>query len=631
MSEKKHKENKSKRVLYSSDISIFELIPSGVFFPKNQKELQRTLLNTSARSIHPRGAGTSAAGQSLGKGLVIDFTRHMNKIIKIASNYVDIEPGIILSELNKKLKEHGTFMPVDPSSEALCSVGGMVANNSSGIHSYLYGDTKDYVLELEGFYADGSFFSTYTGKNIDLFKNDLELLEPKLENLKSKIPISKKNSSGYNIKYSLLKDKKTPWKERFIQILIASEGTLAIISKIRLRTIKIPEKRITIFALFENIEKSIEAVTSLKKIKNISAVELLDNELIEVSLKHIENAKDLFTPQSKAGLIIELDGKNDEILSSLEDLKNAIKTLALKTQIEEDENKRKTLWRIRKSASSILNRTEGSTRSLRFIEDVAVPFDSIMKFYIEEKKILDKHGLRTAFFGHIGTGHFHINPRVDTRSKDFMNLVDKVALETYELVLSLGGTLAGEHGDGILRQPYIQKLQPELYELFLEIKKIFDPDWLLNPGKIVSRRKIFRESNRYAFIPIYDLDKEALAEIEKCNGCNECMNFCESYKKHPHKEGYKARGRANLMRAIVNGSITKQELPSALKYINSCKQCGKCRDECPAGVDIMKISSILREAKILPLSLKQKIILILKKLFLSFKEKTLVVFKHTKR
>lgn len=621
MKRQKYLKNKAERVLHSSDISIFELVPSGVFYPKNLKELENTLLNTVASTIHPRGAGTSAAGQSLGKGLVIDFTKHMNRVIKIDADHVDIEPGILLGDLNKELKKRGAFIPVDPSSEALCSVGGMVANNSSGIHSYLYGDTKDYVTELEGFYADGTFFSTYTEKNIQVFKEELELVQNKAKKLTKKLPKSLKNSSGYNIKDSILKSDKEPWKKRFIQLLVGSEGTLAIISKIRLKTIKIPQKRISILALFESIEKSLEAVTKLKTIPDLSAVELLDEEIIRISLEHIDETKKIFPPRTKAGLILEIDGEDQKVQSSLKELNSTLAGLSTKVQVEENEENRKTLWRIRKSASSILNRIEGSTRSLRFIEDVAVPFASIMPFYLEEKKILEKYGLKTAFFGHVGTGHFHINPRIDTKDPKFMEVVSKVAEETYSLVLRLGGTLAGEHGDGILRQPYIQKLQPELHELFIEIKKIFDPNWVLNPGKIVSRRKEARISNinKYLFIPVYELNKETINEVEKCNGCNECINFCESYKRHPHKEGYKARGRANLMRAIVNGTITKQELPSALKYINACRLCGKCLEQCPSGVDIIKTASLLREAGVLPLSLKQKILLILKKMLLILK------------
>jgi glycolate oxidase len=264
-------------------------------------------------------------------------------------------------------------------------------------------------------------------------------------------------------------------ENRFIQLLVGSEGTLAVISKIRLKTIKTPQKRISILALFESIEKSLEAVTKIKGIPNISAIELLDEEIIQISLEHIDETKKIFPPKTKAGLILEIDGEDHRVQSSLQELNSALTSLATKIQVEENEKNRKTLWRIRKSASSILNRIEGSTRSLRFIEDVAVPFASIMSFYLEEKKILEKYGLKTAFFGHVGTGHFHINPRIDTKDPKFMDIVDKVAEETYSLVLKLGGTLAGEHGDGILRQPYIQKLQPELHELFTEIKGYSTP------------------------------------------------------------------------------------------------------------------------------------------------------------
>jgi FAD/FMN-containing dehydrogenase/ferredoxin len=640
---KLHKD-KTQRVLHSSDISLYEILPSGVVFPQTAEEVEDVLrtvkaLNASSKdktTIHSRGAGTAAAGQSLGKGIVVNFTRSMNRIIEVDKinvdgdplndiHYVDTEPGVILGKLNKHLAKYGLFMPVDPSSIDVCSLGGMVANNSSGIHSYLYGDTKDYVLELEGYWADGRFFSTYTGENTHHLEKKLRDLAPKAEKLQDKLPRTAKNSSGYNIRdaFRLYSTSSVParsdtsLKHTLLQLLIGSEGTLAVITKIRFRVIKLPQKRVTVLSLFDDIEKSLQAVKLTSSIKGISAIELLDQELIETSKLHYPDMKHFFYTNAGAGLIFEIDGDSDFVDQQHKELLKILSGVANKIEDAVEPEKRERLWWIRKSASSILNRIEGSIRSLRFIEDVGVPVDSIMDFYEQEKKILEKYGLRTAFFGHIGSGHFHINPRIDTRKPDFWDTVEKVSEETYELVSKLGGTLDAEHGDGILREPYIRKFQPELYELYVEIKDIFDPEWILNPGKIVNRRrhgdkKASTENIRYLFTPLKDIDASILNEVEKCHGCGDCVNFCESYKSKGYRhEGYNSRGRANIMRAIVSGIITDDELDHALKYIDACMLCGNCLEKCPTGIDIIKTASILRERGILPMREKEKLLMIL--------------------
>jgi FAD/FMN-containing dehydrogenase len=388
---KLHKD-KTQRVLHSTDISLYEILPSGVVFPMDEQEVEDILryvnaLNADSKektTVHSRGAGTAAAGQSLGKGIVVNFTRSMNRIIKVHEGgttsvgsaddaYVDVEPGVILGRLNKHLSKYGLFMPVDPSSIDVCSVGGMVANNSSGIHSYLYGDTKDYVTELEGHWADGTFFSTYTGENIHHLEEKLKHLTSKAQTLKDKLPRTSKNSSGYNIRdaFGLAagtsgKGGLPALKRTLIHLLVGSEGTLAIITKIRFKLIKVPKKRIAVLSLFDDMEKSLEAVKIAGSIKGISAIELLDEELIETSKKYYPDMEQFFDPLAKSGLIFEIDGDEAFAHERFAELKSVLAYLAIKTETALESEKRERLWWIRKSASSILNRIEGSTRSLRF-------------------------------------------------------------------------------------------------------------------------------------------------------------------------------------------------------------------------------------------------------------------------
>ncbi len=589
---------------------MFECIPKKIYYPKNKEELQKILIEAKNNkiTIHPRGCGTSTAGQSLGHGVLIDTARYMNKILNIGKDYVEVEPGIILEELNKKLKLFGLFMPVDPSSHEVCSVGGMVSNNSSGIHSYLYGDTKDYVIGLEGYFSDTNFFSTISGEGTKKYLDIMSSIKSRALALIDKTAKSSKNSSGYNIKDAFSKDGLTALNS----LLVGSEGTLCVMTKIRLKVIPLPQKRITILATFDDLEKTLHAVNTSKKINNISAIELLDKELITTSRKYFTEIRNFFSDDINAGLIFEIDGTEKVVQDSLKELLQVLEPIAKKIETGHNEEQRKKLWWMRKSASSILNRIEGSTRSLRFIEDIAVPTENIIKFYREQKKILDEYGLRTAFFGHIGSGHFHINPRIDTRKADFLDVVDKITKRTQKLVKELNGTMAGEHGDGILRTPYIKLFEPELHELFFKIKEAFDPEWILNPGKIATKDKEHPCMNRYLFKPIYDLDQSILNEIEKCHGCNECLKFCTTFKDLSTNEGLKARGRASILRAIVNGTISsKKEIKEALHYIEKCALCTKCANQCPTGIDITITASLLREHKIIPISLTKKLLMLL--------------------
>lgn len=574
------------RVLYSTDISLYEILPSGVATPRTEQDIKNIMdicINKGI-TITSRGSGTSTAGQSIGSGIIIDYSKFMNKLVTIGENYVDVQPGIILSELNEQLKKHGLLFPVDPSSMDVCTIGGMVGNNSSGIHSFLYGDTKDYVVGLEGFWADGKFFSTITGLNVDATLQKLLPFKSKATELEHHLPLTSKNSSGYNI-VEAFHDAGISLNH----LVTGSEGTLCVITKIRLKVIPRPSERVTVLSLFDEFEKALEAVGLAKTIEGISAIELLDKELIDITKKYFPEFKTVFDGNVNAGLLFEIDG------DSLE-LERILSFLAIRTDVATSDDTRKRLWWFRKSASSILNRIHGSTRSLRFIEDVAVPFEKIMEFYKEEKKILDQYGLSTAFFGHIGSGHFHINPRIDTRDPGSQKKINEVGKKTYELVKKLGGTFSAEHGDGVLREPYIRELQPELYQLFYEIKETLDPKWMLNPGKIVSKDKKTSPS-RYDFTPRKDASSTVVNAVEKCHGCHDCIHFCKALN-------IIARDRANIMRNIVSGVISdKEEIKKATRYIEMCRLCGRCLFECPTGVDLLETSSLLREQGIIEISL----------------------------
>jgi FAD/FMN-containing dehydrogenase/NAD-dependent dihydropyrimidine dehydrogenase PreA subunit len=597
--------DKITKTISSKDSSILEITPYGVFYPKNNNDIKKIIsyAKKNKLSLHPRGEATSTCGQSLGSGIVINFPRHMNKIIKITKDYADVESGVILSTLNNKLKKHKKTMPVDPSSADVITIGGMVSNNSSGIHSYLYGDMKDYVIGLEGFLTNGSFFSTITNKGLNEIKKKLKNIKEKAKALESKLPKTNKSSFGYNIKDGLIK------KIDINKLIAGSEGTLCVLTKIRLKIIDIPKHRLTVFSQFKTFSNALKVVNEVKKIKHISATELSDETLIKANIASFPEAKKFFNPKTCASILFEIDGSSLNIVNSdLKKLEKILKEYSLDYIVTNDEKEKKWLWWIRKAASPILSQVIDGSRTLRFIEDVAIPLDKVKEFYLKEKEILKKYNLKTAFFGHIGRGHFHINPRLNGRDKDFIKNLNKISEETFMLAKSLNGTISAEHGDGIIRSKYIKKLYPSLYKLFLDIKNIFDKNNILNPD-ITNTIKI-KDDTLFRYKDIKNLDKNLSEEILNCSGCNDCINFCKSYKKTKN-EANKTRGRAYIIKEIFSKNLNKLEIKKARKHIESCKLCLNCIDKCPANYTPIKLSSILREKGIIKLSFSKKLLMTL--------------------
>lgn len=596
--------DKITKAISSKDSSILEINPYGVFYPKKTTDIKKIIDYAKKKklSLHPRGEATSTCGQSLGNGIVINFPRYMKKITKITKEFVDVEPGVILSKLNKKLEKHNKFMPVDPSSENVITIGGMVSNNSSGIHSYLYGDMKNYVIGLEGFLTNGNFFSTIDGTGLKEIKKKLKTLRDKAKALEDRLPKVNKSSFGYNIKEGLIDNLDIN------KLITGSEGTLCILTKIRLKIIDIPKHRLTIFSQFENLDKALKVVTEIKGLKNVSATELSDKTLIKANVTSFPEAKKFFNENTHASILFEIDGSSLNIVNSdLKKLEKILKEHSLDYVITNDEKEKKWLWWIRKAASPILNRVIDGSRTLRFIEDVAIPLNKVKEFYKKEKEILKKYNLKTAFFGHIGKGHFHINPRLNGRDKNFIKNLNKISEETFKLVKDLNGTISAEHGDGIVRSQYIKKLYPKLYKLFLEIKNIFDKNNILNPD--ITNTINIKDDTLFRYKDIKNIDKNLSEEILNCSGCNDCINFCKAYKTSK-KESNKTRGRAYIIKEIFSENLKNNEIKKAKKYINACKLCLECIDKCPANYTPIKLSSILREKKIISLSFYKKLLMV---------------------
>jgi FAD/FMN-containing dehydrogenase len=441
---------------YSQDESIFSVRPTVVVAPKNKSDLQAivTIAGKHRVPITARGAGTSVAGQAIGSGIVVDFTQHMNRVLDISDGTAIVEPGVVLDDLNRRLAVHGARFAPDPSSHAWCTIGGMVGNNASGPHSFKHGSTRQHVLSLQCVLADASVVSSHEiGTR---FPALLEEVENRSSQIQRSVPATRKNSSGYALDCLL----KSP--PDFTGLLVGSEGTLALLSEIEIRTIPLEPQWTTAIISFSSLTDAILAVEEIRG-RSPAAIELMDHYILDAIGRLDPTITDrLGLTGKKASLWIEWEGEVER--PDIDDVRWFY-----------DPKEQNHIWKLRSLASKELQKQPGPRRPLRCIEDGVVPLRQLDRYVLELRDILRSHDCDGAIFGHVGDAHIHVNPNVDVEKPYLPARIERLMDEAYGLISRLGGSISGEHGDGILRSKY---LAPDIVSL----KRAFDPDGIFNKG-----------------------------------------------------------------------------------------------------------------------------------------------------
>ena len=586
------------RTLFSTDACMYQIKPAGVVVPKSIEDVVKTVRYCAERQIPitSRGAGTSLAGQSIGSGIILVFNKYFREILSIdaAEKTARVQPGVVLNELNKSIFSHKAMFGPDPSTGKQCVIGGMIGTNAAGPHTVKYGATKDNVLALNVVTADGELIKiSRDAPESELTRRVGALLLPGKSLIDEKFPKTTKNSSGYNLKETVDDDGSIDPTKLFC----GSEGTLGIIVEAKLKLLPVPKERKNLIAYFTSYEScAIAAKESLRF--GPAAVEMLDKTFSNAALG-LDPAIDEILSQDFVSIIIfEFEeaeaGLADEKISRLsESLKK--QGLSGRQILPRDEKEAAKLWRVRKEASAIFYKIEKPGKKTSFVEDVAVPVEKL-PFYLEgAQKIFKEYDIQCALYGHAGNGNTHAILLVDQKNKDHLRKIDPVANEIYKLAISLGGTLSGEHGDGLLRTPFLSKLYgDDIYSLFKKVKDIFDPNGIMNPGKIVGEQDAsithdlrYGESyTRYKTSTTLDNDKTS-HEIEKCHGCGVCLSYCPTALA-TFDERATPRAKGNLLRGIIGGSLSPdflgtEEFKDVLDY---CFNCKLCLTECPTQIDI---------------------------------------------
>ena len=493
------------RRYFSTDGSVFSVTPAVVAYPQNENDVRKAarfswqLAERGRRiPITARGSGTDQSGGALGEGIMLVFPAHMNRVLELDSKtgVVVIEPGINYGKLQQTLHTHGRFLPPYPSSMEFSTVGGAIANNAAGEKTIKYGCTRDYIKSLRVVLANGEVIETgriskrELNKKLGLatFEGEIyrsldALLEENRDIVARTVLNVTKNSAGYAVADVKRKDGSfdlTP-------LMVGSQGTLGIVTEATIETAPYNPDTTLIAAFFDDIQVSEQVVMELRGLSSPpSALEVVDENLLNFIHQHNPNQlKGIIEPPfHKLVILIEFDDSSERTRKRM--TKRALKVLEryqVPHIVETEARKKEELWKIRHSAAAVISHTEGNTRALPIIEDGIVPIDRFDEYLKGVYDIFQRYGLRVAIWGHAGNANLHMQPFLDLSQVGDRQKVFKIIDDYYSMVISMGGSTSGEHSDGRLRAPYLEKLYgPEVYGLLQKVKQIFDPYGILNPG-----------------------------------------------------------------------------------------------------------------------------------------------------
>ncbi len=607
------------RAAFSTDASIYQIIPLCVVAPKNEDDVAIVVRYAYRNNIPvvARGAGSGLAGESLTSGIMLDTTRYMNKIIGASTDVSTVvcQPGVVLDEVNSFLAKFGKKIGPDPSSSNRATAGGVVANNATGSHSLKYGYIAQYVEKIKAVLADGTaaefvnnveLNSRPQGLGLTISQKCFELLNSNASIIEKAQPKTKRSHSGYNIAEIVQGN-----KIDMAKLLAGSEGTLAVFTEITLRTVDAEQVKAVVQFEFDSLEKTAKAVPLIVNC-GADACELMDSRLIKIARDAFEQYRNILNPVSAASLLVEHSGQTvPEVKDKIGKTILAVSSLAFNKTTIFEPAVQKRLWKCRKDAVPLLSRVKGLKQPVAFVEDVSVENTRLADYVRGLEKIGRKYEVDMAYYGHAGDGELHIRPYLDLSKPDDVKKMTQIADEVFSLAWSLGGSISGEHADGLVRAAFIRKqFGNEYYEILRQIKKIFDPSNILNPGKIISDRTDIMTQDLRGKNKIIDervktklnfKPDEFKFELVQCSGCGVCRSNEEGLRMCPvfratGDEMFSSRARANLLSAWAKGILTEQDLESKKfrEILATCLNCRACVIDCPSGVDVPKMMMEVR-------------------------------------
>jgi FAD/FMN-containing dehydrogenase/Fe-S oxidoreductase len=658
--------DRASRGRYSTDASIYQIEPTGIVIPRDETDLALALdvARDAKAAILPRGAGTSQCGQTVGKALVVDFSRYMREIVGFDKDRAEVavQPGVVLDQLNAWLKPHGLWYPVDVSTSAQCTLGGMAGNNSCGSRSIRYGNMVHNVAAIDAILADGTRARFDSKRPEDMHPavraiadEVAALAVAEQDEIVRMYPKVLRRVGGYNLDIFFPQSERpytTDNSVNLAHLLVGSEGTLAVTERLTLKLSRLPRHKTLGVVNFNSFYKAMESAQHIVKLKP-TAVELVDRTMIELA-----RANPAFRPvieraligKPEAILLVEFAGEERE--AQVQDLRRLVELMAdlsLPGSVVEmpEPGPQAALWEVRKAGLNIMMSMKGDGKPVSFIEDCAVPLEHLADYTQRLTDVFAKHGTKGTWYAHASVGTLHVRPILDMRREGAAKM-RAIAEEASALVREYKGAYSGEHGDGLVRSEWVGwQFGPRISKAFETIKDLFDPEGLLNPGKIVRPTKM-DDRSLFRFKPEYgnsehkpaldwsawDVQNDPITEelsepgtggdatggfakaVEMCNNNGHCRKFdagtmCPSFRV-TRDEVHLTRGRANTLRLALSGQLGSQGLlsESVAEAMDLCVSCKGCKRDCPTGVDMARMKIEVKSARRMAkgLSLRDRLI-----------------------
>lgn len=642
--------------IYSTDASLYEIKPIAVAFPKHSTDVATLAAYASQNRIPliARGAGTGLAGGCLGRGIVIDFSRHMNRILDVGEETVRVQPGVTLAALNQLLRKSGRSFAPDPSNAAITTIGGMIGVDAAGSHAFRVGSTRDHVSSIQCVLMGGQVVEfgcepvsrrfairqpdpgaavhgdilrsreiippvrnetlplsslTPAMRKQDVTEQLTAMLAESTDLIAGHQPLLLRNCSGYMLRGVL-----SGGRLDLPRLICGSEGTLALATEISLHTMPLTTHRGMIVLMFGSMDAALRAMQLLLVLEP-SACDLMDRRLLSLGRDAAERFRDVVHPEAEAGLFLEFNGSSRQEINSRI---TGVRTLMDSTEFQFAETRTaygavdvEALWQLPAKVVALLAGLKGNARPLPFVEDIAVPPSEISGFLTLAQKTFQRHEVTATLYAHAASGQLHLRPIMPTPQAGQAAQLEAIARDLYRHVKAVGGSISGEHGDGLSRTAFIRSMYGPLYRTFQQVKDIFDPQHLLNPDKIISNdgqlttrhlRKLKAQSlttgdaENNPLLPVLQLawsGDQAMESAARCNGCGSCRTtavesrMCPFFQQDTVEEN-SPRAKANLLRRLLSGQESAEVMSNepVRAVAESCFNCKQCQLECPSGVDI---------------------------------------------
>ena len=631
------------KILYSTDASIYQIEPIGVVIPKHKEDVIATIkiANELGVPLLPRGAGTGLTGGAVGKAVMMDMTKYMNQILEINTEeqWVRVQPGVVLDELNAYLKSYGFLFGPDVATSNRASIGGMIGNNSSGARSIVYGKTVDNVLEVTVALSNGeeAVFKSLSNEGLtarmqweseasageseapaelesQIYRKIKRIVDENREDVLQRYPKIMRRVAGYNLDEFIVtrENERIPNSDdppfNLAKLIVGSEGTLATVLEAKVKIAPMPKMKAIDVIHFDDFIQSMEATNEALQC-DPSAVEVVDKTVLDLTKESIQYSRlrTFIQGDPQAILIVEFYGNSQEELGEkIDNLEKRFKAkgygYAFVQALSEEEITK--VWRVRKAGLALLMGMKGDAKPTGFVEDTAVSPEKLPEYIRRFKQIIDDHDTTAAYYAHASVGCLHIRPILNLKQDSGVEKMRSISEKIADLVLEFGGAISAEHGDGLARSCWVEKaFGAKLYKAFQEVKLAFDPKGIMNPGKIVNGLPMdenLRYGVDYQTVPYqtyfdFSADGGFAGAIEMCSGIGVCRKtlegtMCPSFM-YTREEEHSTRGRANALRAALCGHLPKEELTGERLYevLDLCLGCKSCKSECPSNVDMSKI------------------------------------------